>query len=594
MIWISEAIPPTDLPVLLWHSFGNADQHPETISLPRFIEENADEIRSRLLAFLCDIRFVRHGDRTLEEALDTTVGLSMWWLSFPSLKQWGARFSMPIACRLIAIEMIVGPNLLSKLSITCDDQSLRRVVELALGRQSTFRVRVQDFCQSFRQKLRPLRAVITLVRYVFVLRSIQESGITRNESKIAFFDFLALSNLSSDTSPTYVSPFWGLVPDSYASPSWYYIYPTNVKRRGIMFAKKKLLELNEADGRARELFQQNISVKNFRILLSTFIQQLRTHARFKRVLRNFQESDSELRLWPIFEDEWNESITGSTAIRHLILLFTTEQLVSEMPEFDRVFYLLENQPWELALIHCVSKHQKGELIGVAHSTIRFWDLRYFMDPRENSLINPQSSRPLPTRILTNGEHGTLLLRQAGFPETAVSVVEALRYSHLADLRNSINPENGVVLLLGDFLEHANDNLVRIFRGAYDSLASKPKVQVRSHPICPLTRAQLGPLADSISPLPLETLLTNASVVVTTAASSSAAEAAVLGIPTIIVLNAHTLNYSPFRNSTDVYAIENSAQLKKLLAGSLPLEATPLDGIFNLDRSFPRWRAELSG
>ena len=44
-------------------------------------------------------------------------------------------------------------------------------------------------------------------------------------------------------------------------------------------------------------------------------------------------------------------------------------------------YLQENQGWEFALIQVWEKAKSWELIGVPHSTIRYWDMRYYFDSR---------------------------------------------------------------------------------------------------------------------------------------------------------------------------------------------------------------------
>jgi len=92
---------------------------------------------------------------------------------------------------------------------------------------------------------------------------------------------------------------------------------------------------------------------------------------------------------------------------------------------------------------------------------------------------------------------------------------------------------------------------------------------------------------------LSDLLRRASVVVTTAASSSAAESAALGIPTIVVLDARSLNYSPFRQTDNVYVVENAVQLADLLRKFDELKARTTDAVFCLDANYPRWRNELS-
>ena len=594
VLWARDSSPPPETPVLLWNSFGFDAQHPNSVSLPTYIEQNAEEIRSRLLTFLCDVKFVSDGRVSLETALVTPEGLSTWWLSFPSLKQWGKRQSIPIACRLIATELIVGSANLHRVQVEADDDSLRELIERALfGQESRSHKIRRSIHRGF---VHPVRAVGSLVRYLRQTRCIPKrtrSITSGDDASFAFFDYFGGSETGQPTDVDYRSPYWGDAPRLIKRPDWYHIYPRNVDRGGIQRTLKDIEQFNVVNGPAHQLFLGRLRLSDIVSIGRTFLLQRNVHKRFRMLLTTFKSKNSQLALWNVFEDEWDDSIIGSTAMRHLILLRTTNELVKSMPKCSEIFYLMENQPWELALTFCVRRHQKGLLVGVAHSTIRFWDLRYFSAASENNFINPQSLRPFPDQIFVNGEIGRGLLLDNDYPDSSISVVEALRYMYLQELRSSSLVGKDHVLLLGDFLEHANSVLVSVFRKSLELLDDPPPIKVRSHPICPLTELQLGNLAGSISFERLSDLLRRASVVVTTAASSSAAESAALGIPTIVVLDARSLNYSPFRQTDNVYVVENAVQLADLLHNLNGLEARPTDAVFCLDPKYPRWQRELS-
>ena len=72
---------------------------------------------------------------------------------------------------------------------------------------------------------------------------------------------------------------------------------------------------------------------------------------------------------------------GSAAVINLLWIELFDQALRDAPRQDKGFYLCENQGWERAFIHAWRKHGHGELIAVPHATVRFWDLRYFADPR---------------------------------------------------------------------------------------------------------------------------------------------------------------------------------------------------------------------
>ena len=593
-VWARIDPPPTNLPVLLWSSFGFESQHPRSISLPNYVEQHAYEIRSQLLSFISEVKFVSDGVRTVEEALQTPEGLSSWWLSFPSLKHWGKKQSIPIACKLIAIERIVDKDALRHIQIESDSDRLQGLIKRVLLERYTVRFRIRRVL--IRNVVLPIRALGSIARYLIHTRNQPVQLPTTTNAighRFAFFDYFAAHDPMQSNHAPYTSPYWGEVPCIVDSPHWFHVYPKNVDRMGLRQTQQAISKLNQENGPEHTLFIKRLQAGDVSAICRTYIAQQRVHRRFRSRLRAFRPADSQIALWNVFEEEWDDSISGSTGIRNLVLLTTTNALVSSMPQFSTIFYLWENQSWELALIHCARRHGRGRLVGVAHSTIRFWDLRYFSDNSENFFSNPKSSRPFPDHILVNSEIGQELLLESGFPKRSISLVEALRYMYLHDLRNVPPKQNGYVLLLGDHLEHVNETLVSVFRKALQQLTRHQHVKIRSHPICQLTKNQLGELFSCVSPEGLSELLRGASVVVTSAASSSAADSVALGIPTIVVLDPQNLNYSPFRETKNVYAVENAEQLSDLLEHKEHLKSQAEETIFCLDPNYPRWRKELT-
>lgn len=592
-VWALDTPPPQDVPVLLWNSFSTEELHPDSISLPRFIEENAEQVRARLLRFFYEARFIEVGSTSLESALLLPQGLSSWWLTFPSLKQWGQRYTIPLACRFVALEMIVGPSNLSRLELISDDNLMKKLWGQVLIHDSRFRRRPSHQLAS--RFIHPLRAVGSALRYLFhsrVLDDTQSCKQIKSDGDIAVFDYLSGDTFGGQVHP-YYSPYWGAFTDLSSNRTWFHVFPRNIEKQAIKKTIDLIKQLNSGPDEQHVLFLGRIGLMDLLRIGRNFLHQFRIHGKFRQELNNFQLAGSKLQLWRVFTDEWDDSVIGSTAIRHLILLYTTDRFATNMPQFKKIYYLMENQPWEVALTHSVRRHGKGELIGVAHSTIRYWDLRYFADPHETSSQKHQFQKPGPDRVLVNSHLAQSLLRDSGFPSKQIGVVEALRYTYLDRLRSVDRVNRDVVVLLGDFLEHANSSLLSLFRQAYSQLEHKPNLMIRSHPICPLTEEQLGELRDHISDESLPELLQVASLVITTAASSSAAEAAALGIPTAVVLDGSTLNYSPFRESNEVHTVVNSHQLATFLAMSSKARPVAKSSIFVLDSRYPLWRAEIA-
>jgi surface carbohydrate biosynthesis protein (TIGR04326 family) len=197
--------------------------------------------------------------------------------------------------------------------------------------------------------------------------------------------------------------------------------------------------------------------------------------------------------------------------------------------------------------------------------------------------------PGPDQILVNGTSSRDLLIENGLSSSKVKLVEALRYLYLLDVTRRVTD---TVVILADFKESINARLLRICSSALEKGSLTSHIKVRSHPIFPLTSRHLGRLSDCLTTESLGELLSQASVVITTAASSSAADCVSLGIPTILVADPTSLNYSPFRMSPLVTTVDNVDQLLEALQRAKNDKQRHTSETFCLDPDLPRWREEF--
>ena len=63
-----------------------------------------------------------------------------------------------------------------------------------------------------------------------------------------------------------------------------------------------------------------------------------------------------------------------------------------------------------------SKHKK--IVGCPHSSMRFWDLRYFFDKRDYNQ-NRKHPMPLPNQVAVNGKMALNMYKNSSFPEKKI-------------------------------------------------------------------------------------------------------------------------------------------------------------------------------
>jgi surface carbohydrate biosynthesis protein (TIGR04326 family) len=131
--------------------------------------------------------------------------------------------------------------------------------------------------------------------------------------------------------------------------------------------------------------------------------------------------------------------------------------------------------------------------------------------------------------------------------------------------------------------------MRLVGDALDQAKESFLVDIREHPVCSFSVEQLGKFASRLTTDSLKDLLLKADAIITTSSSSSAVESIMLGIPTIIVVDPLSLNYSPFRKTTRGTFVTTTTELTmaldQLSDDSVPIAAN----YFCLDDQYPRWK-----
>ena len=113
-----------------------------------------------------------------------------------------------------------------------------------------------------------------------------------------------------------------------------------------------------------------------------------------------------------------------------------ESAISNLKQQDKGVYLQENQGWEFAFIHVWKKYFNKQIIGFPHSSVRYWDLRYFYDSR--SYDNESNcDLPVPDKIACNGEYVKKMYFMSDFPKKNLIKVESLRYLYLLNQKKQL-------------------------------------------------------------------------------------------------------------------------------------------------------------
>ena len=305
--------------------------------------------------------------------------------------------------------------------------------------------------------------------------------------------------------------------------------------------------------------------------------------------------DNRLNLAPLLKNDWDKSFFGSKAIENLIYVNLFEAAIKSLPKQLIGAYLFEQQSWEKTFIESWKSLGHGKLIGVQHSTVLYWDLRYLFDKR--TFKKNQNAMPMPDNISVSGPLSMNTLLSSGYPKKTLLELEALRYLHLTSFKKKLiktTKKSCRLLVLGDFLIENTDRQLQLLTN-FDSLPKKNiEITFKPHPYCPIDVKKYPTLNLNISYDPLKKLFDNCDAVYSSTATSASAEAYSLGIPVITFIDPLNFNLSPLRGLPGVFFVNSSEDLSSALLASKKYKFSSkyTNKIFLLDLDIPRWKRLL--
>lgn len=611
LVWDVEGIPSASSgSTVLWRSFETAGIQGNVVSMPRLIEERADELRSRYLAWVHDLGEALVDDRTVCQHLQIRSGLSYWWMAAPAQKYSISAVSLvPDAIKLLAFEALLMDG---DVQDVCLHSANVKLVEClsAYCRQAGLRFEWRSplpasACGSRRRAAytrlpRVLRALLSFCKYCVsrLWGGLHRAGERSATGSISFFDVLVHLDKRGIASGRFVSNYWGPLVDKLSAggvaTNWFHLF----------FPHPEIPRF-AAGERLLQRFRQNVGALQFHSLIDTFptamvaLRAWRDYLRLRGKLRLLEvatvhrrPAGSNLDLWPLLEDEWAESVAGPNALMECLRLGLFEAALAGLPRQQAGVYLCENQPWEMSLIHAWRKNGHGQLVAVPHATVRFWDLRYFHDPRVYA-SEGACSMLLPDHFALNGPFAHATFLAGGCPDALIVEVEALRFMHLLQLqrRDTRRRSDALNLLVcGDFLKETNGRIFKWLDHATQNLSKPICVVFKPHPAFPYCPdAGLAARIElRVDERPLMELLPESDLVITSAITSAAVDSYCAGKRVVQVADGGGLNANSLRGLAGVCVATTQEALAAALQAFPDGRSCEVAPYFRLDPQLTEW------
>ena len=615
LVWDAKGPPPVgNWTTVLWGRFGESS-NPDVISIPTLVEEQADSLRTRYLAWIHELSGTHIDGKRLIDYLELRPDFSYWWMTLLVEKSYGKSARLYDAVRFFALENLAQVRHTRRITLASNDPTLA----------ATFRIWCRNAGMNFEwrrsersdSRISLKRHIFHLLPYmaqstVWLLRYAWQRWPLRHKHKnldaspkteTMFVDYLVHLDRSALATGRFASNYWtgltGVLAKARTRVNWLHLYVQHEAVPATKQARDLIAQFNHS-GAESEFHTSLDGVVSFS-LISTV---LRDYAgltwrswRLNKVRHHFHPAGSNLDFWPLFKRDWLDSMRGPTAMWNCLVLNLFEKTLSQLPCQKLGIYLQENQGWEMAFIHAWKAAGHGRLIGVPHTTVRYWDLRYFYDPR-SYLRRAENDLPMPDRVALNGPMALKAYRDGGYPEDKIIEVEALRYSYLTARDSAKTQDTDLsptlrVLVCGDILPAISQQMMQWLELAAIALPANTRYTIKPHPACTIKAGDYPYLTLHITNAPLVELFADCDVAYASNTTSAAVDAYCSAIPVVQILDGNTFNLSPLRGLKGVVYVTNPMELVAALRNAHQSERILAESYFCLDNRLPRWRGLFS-
>ena len=285
-----------------------------------------------------------------------------------------------------------------------------------------------------------LKAILWLARKVKFALKLSNIGIKEYQNcrpDFIFVDYLMNFNEKSLLKGEFQSNYWGnlinIIEENSINALWIHL-PVNLGRNiSFLNNKKDVIKYFQEFHLNSEKLQNHVildSFLNFNILKQSFLDWQKISKKGEEInLENKLPKIKDLNLWPLYKEEWKDSINGVLCISNCIMFNLFNKAFNLKNNNIKLIYLLENQSWEFAMIQAYRKNISGDIIGYIHSCVSYWDLRKFFDSKTLS----NSSFPQPDKYGLNGNLSKNNFFFNNIEKKKLLKLEATRYLYLNNL-----------------------------------------------------------------------------------------------------------------------------------------------------------------
>ena len=620
LLWCSpEHSPLPGYLTVYWTQYISEQERAEgNISLPEVIGKDVNYWKPRYLSWIDEVGKRPCGDTTVVDALVIRPGLSYWWMTIPSEFSFSPTSIAYSTLRLWALAQIADALSIQEVRVVGADPALEEVLRLwskRTGRQLTINPGPVENMEppqneSIRARIKQgLPPIVTGLSYLvlqyfgyFTLRRPRPHRNTVDAPAITIVDYFDSLDVTAARESRYISNYWGPLESVFSQAkgafNWIHIDVRSSALPNVRSSRDVVLSLNQNHETSHHVLLQDYLTIG--VTFKAVANYMRIRKIAKRVSARIQwvDSASGIDVSALAQSQLKSDLLGVGAARNALWASLFEASISAQTAHDACIYLMENQTWELALIHAWQSLSESSTIGIAHAPIRDWDLRYALGSSTINARNVQSL-PRPSSVAVIDPTSETIMIANGLEPSAIVKVEAMRYlSPTATTSFATNKRTGTfakqrILILGEYESMMCAKQLQLLEELAPLTKHSWEFMFRPHPSNPILQGSL-PVGVSLSKrLRVGDDLAECDVALCSNLSSASLDASLMGIPILMFRDGRGFNGSPLNDGPSVKYVNDVTDMAEALEGfwidGEPRSRTQIYP-FYLDHDLQRWRA----
>jgi surface carbohydrate biosynthesis protein (TIGR04326 family) len=567
---------------IFWNKKDITNYNFSSISILDIVEHKSNEYRQKYLAWLAKISNQTVNGINLSDHFILNDNFNYWWLT--SLMQKcniENNSNINDAIKTIAIEDYISLNNYTSVEVYSDNQILIGVIEkFCFKKNLLFAIKNKPFLIANKRFKKSIifnfSKSLAFLFFYFFKNLFKNKIIEKNNFNVTFIDIFVHLKKEAINSGHFYSNYWTSLVDKLKEwnigTNWVHIFTPSPDFSKVRHAENlnQKFNSNSKKNQYHYILDQSLNLIQLNKILYNYFSLIHKSIKLRKHF-NICPDNSSLFLWDFHKSNWDISISGPIAMESILRYELFDNYFKQI-NFQKIgFYIMENQPWEFILNYTWKKNLHGKLIGVAHSTIRFWDLRYYFD--SSVYKNLYNNLFIPTLIAVNGDVAYNNLIQSGIPQKLIIKLEALRYLYLSNFTDNLlnNKFNKIVtvLICGDFSEETTNEMFKIINDSNKYLKNKVSYIFKPHPafVHNFNKKDFTELNIVFSTDQIFNLIPKVDIVITSIMSSTSVDAFIMKKKLIQIDAGSNLNFSPLYNISGISVVSNSMDLTNEIINS---------------------------